>query len=83
MADQASSLANTSGGLPQQGACDDRTHHLDKAELLDLVKNKTCPGSWKGGRVSYGLLRSLFEVLKETVRKEADKTNLSGKASEF
>lgn len=53
----------------KQGAFDNPTHHLNKAEF-DLVKNKACPGSWKGERVSYGLLKSLLEVVEVTVREE-------------
>ena len=29
-----------------------------------------CLGSWKGGRVSYGLLKLLFEVVEETVSEQ-------------
>ena len=55
-----------SASLPiEEGTCTSNRTNVKKAELIELVKNKKCPESWEGRKISYGLMKSLFEVVQE------------------
>ena len=57
-----------SASLPiEEGTCTSNRTNVKKAELIELVKNKKCPESWEGRKISYGLMQSLFEVVQEVI----------------
>ena len=58
-------------GTHEPSACDlsQGTHHIciPVKELNDLVSDKIYPKSWQGGRITYGLLKALFDVVNNVV----------------
>ena len=54
---------------PVVGECRD-VPVIDKTEMERLVKEKVFSESWRGGNVTYGLLKLLFEAVEKVVGEE-------------